>query len=39
MQVVKMHEQVLVFYKGNPKEIKNIFPKIEIEQYDEESED
>jgi DNA modification methylase len=30
-KVVKMHEQVLVFYKGNTKEIKNIYPKIEIE--------
>ena len=31
-KVVKMHEQVLVFFKGNPKEIKNIFPKIEIQE-------
>jgi hypothetical protein len=31
-KVVKMHEQVLVFYKGNPKEIKNIYPKIEIQE-------
>jgi hypothetical protein len=31
-KVVKMHEQVLVFYKGNPKEIKSIFPKIEIDE-------
>ena len=38
-KVVKMHEQVLVFYKGDTKEIKNIFPKIEMEQNDEESED
>ena len=31
-KVVKMHEQVLVFYKGDPKEIKNIYPKIEIQE-------
>jgi hypothetical protein len=31
-KVVKMHEQVLVFYKGNTKEIKNIFPKIVIDE-------
>jgi 16S rRNA G966 N2-methylase RsmD len=37
-KVVKMHEQVLVFYKGNPKEIKNIFPKIEMKYDDETSE-
>jgi DNA modification methylase len=30
-KVVKMHEQVLVFYKGDSKEIKNIYPKILIE--------
>jgi hypothetical protein len=29
-KVVKMHEQVLVFYKGNTREIKNTFPKIVI---------
>ena len=33
-KVVKMHEQILVFYKGNPKEIKNIYPKIEIQADD-----
>lgn len=38
-KVGKTHQNVLVFYKGNAKEIKNIFPKIEIEQNDEESED
>lgn len=31
-KVVKMHEQVLVFFKGNPKEIKLIFPKIDIDE-------
>jgi hypothetical protein len=30
-KVGKTHQNVLVFYKGNPKEIKNIYPKIEIE--------
>lgn len=29
-KVGKTHQNILVFYKGNPKEIKNIFPKIEI---------
>lgn len=29
-KVVKMHEQVLVFFKGDTKKIKEIFPKIEI---------
>jgi hypothetical protein len=29
-KVVKMHEQVLVFYKGDPKKIKELYPKIEI---------
>ncbi len=30
-KIGKCHQNVLVFFKGNPKEIKNIFPKIEIE--------
>jgi hypothetical protein len=30
-KVGKCHQNVLVFYKGNTKEIKNIFPSIEIE--------
>ena len=30
-KVGKTHQNVLVFYKGNPKEIKNIYPKIEIQ--------
>ena len=30
-KVGKTHQNVLVFFKGNPKEIKNIFPKIEIQ--------
>ena len=29
-KVGKTHQNVLVFYKGNPKEIKKIYPKIEI---------
>lgn len=29
-KVVKCHQNVLVFYKGDPKEIKNNYPKIEI---------
>lgn len=29
-KVVKMHEQVLVFFKGDVKKIKEIYPKIEI---------
>jgi hypothetical protein len=31
-KVGKTHQNVLVFYKGNPKEIKNIYPKIEIQE-------
>jgi hypothetical protein len=31
-KVGKCHQNVLVFYKGNTKEIKNIFPKIEIDE-------
>ena len=30
-KVGKTHQNVLVFFKGNPKKIKEIFPKIEIE--------
>lgn len=33
-KVVKMHEQVLVFYKGDTKKISDIFPKIEIVEND-----
>ena len=34
-KIVKIHQNVLVFYKGNPKEIKNIFPAIAVkESYD-----
>jgi hypothetical protein len=29
-KITKTHQNILVFYKGNPKEIKTIFPKIEI---------
>lgn len=29
-KVVKVHQNVLVFYKGNQKDIKDIFPKIEV---------
>lgn len=31
-KVVKMHQNILVFYKGNPKDIKKHFPKIEFTQ-------
>lgn len=31
-KVAKMHQNILVFYKGNTKEIKNNFPKIEFSQ-------
>lgn len=31
-KVAKMHQNVLVFYKGSTKEIKNIYPKIEFSQ-------
>ena len=33
-KVVKMHQNVLVFYKGNPKNIKKNFPKIEYASED-----
>lgn len=29
-KVVKVHQNVLVFYKGDPKKIKGEFPKIEV---------
>lgn len=38
-KVGKTHQNVLVFYKGDSKQIKNIFPKIEMPQNDQESED
>lgn len=31
-KVAKMHQNILVFYKGNPKDIKKHFPKIEFTQ-------
>ena len=31
-KVIKTHQNVLVFYKGNPKNIKNNFSEIEIEE-------
>jgi hypothetical protein len=34
-KVAKMHQNVLVFYKGNTKNIAKIFPKIEFTQEDE----
>lgn len=36
-KVVKTHQQVLVFYKGNPRDIKNHFPEIVYEPEDLES--
>lgn len=37
-KVAKMHQNVLVFYKGNPKDIKNNFKKIEYKEEDFENE-
>ena len=37
-KVVKMHQNVLVFYKGNPKEIKNNFKEVYIDNLEEEIE-
>ncbi|MDR0431065.1 MAG: site-specific DNA-methyltransferase [Tannerellaceae bacterium] len=34
-KVGKMHQNVLIFYKGNPKNISKTFPKIEFSQEDE----
>jgi len=31
-KIGKTHQNILVFFKGNPKEIKSIFPKIEIDE-------
>ena len=31
-KVGKMHQNVLVFYKGDPKKIREEFPKIEVEE-------
>ena len=31
-KVAKMHQNILIFYKGNPKDIKKYFPKIEFTQ-------
>lgn len=31
-KIVKIHQNVLVFYKGNPKEIKNIFPAVAVKE-------
>jgi DNA modification methylase len=33
-KVGKVHQNILVFYKGNPKKIKDIFPKIEFTEDD-----
>lgn len=32
-KVGKMHQNVLVFYKGNPKKIKEEFPEIKVGEY------
>lgn len=29
-KIVKTHQNVLIFYKGDPKEIKNVFPKLDF---------
>lgn len=31
-KILKIHQNVLVFYKGNPKEIKNIFPAVAVKE-------
>jgi DNA modification methylase len=33
-KIGKCHQNVLVFYKGNPKEIKNIYPKLKTIEYE-----
>lgn len=33
-KVAKTHQNVLVFFKGDPKQIKEIYPKIELKEYD-----
>ena len=33
-KVIKTHQNVLIFYKGDPKEIKNEFPNISYEKKD-----
>ena len=33
-KVGKCHQNVLVFFKGNPKEIKNIYPKLDFSQLE-----
>ena len=38
-KVMKVHQNVLVFYKGNPKKIKEIFPEIPREELEIESDD
>jgi hypothetical protein len=38
-KIGKCHQNVLVFFKGNPKNIKGIFPKIEIPEQEDESTD
>lgn len=37
-KVVKMHQNVLVFYKGNPKEIKNNYKEVYIDNIEENTE-
>ena len=34
-KIGKCHQNVLVFYKGDPKQIKSIYPKLEIKIEDE----
>jgi len=33
-KIGKTHQNVLVFFKGDPKQIKKIYPKIEIQEYE-----
>lgn len=38
-KIGKCHQNILVFYKGNPKEIKNIYPKLDFTNLEDESTD
>lgn len=33
-KIVKIHQNILVFYKGNPKKIKEIFPEVMVKEND-----
>lgn len=38
-KIIKCHQNVLVFYKGDPRKIKDIFPEIETPEIDDDSTD